>query len=507
MALNIQALANYLAKNPKSLQNALSVTQFAGQKLNNPQQILQFLQQHPNAANRMGKHLQRAVGNKDLGFGVDVTENNSTQNPNRVFNDPAASATGGGGTTGSVSGNTGDGSKANDLYTGGDVEDIQGKGQKKGISNSLIAGGLESDANVLEQYGQEGQYGGSQTVTKDANGNVIVKKKLGEGQQGIYDAGNALTQGGLNTANNLLNSGNFSAGYNPNLTARTTTGDINKDRARIEDEVFARYTKDLDQNYDRDKQRLEAELQSRGVPLTPESTQYQRQMEELNKRYDNQRADARQRAVEVGGQEFSRSFGIGEQLRGNELNEQSQIRNQQIGEIGAFAGMGPGLKEDTFNPYNPYKLELLDPTDIQSAKADIKQGADTVEINKKNAETSAKNAETQAKTNAEQIALERERNQILKDQQAQNSENDMIAARSLQTGPAPAPTQAEAQAMDVAAPAPAPKPVPVWSAAKDAKGLANQRARIEQRIAGGTALDPAEAQRRLAAVKKAQRRL
>ncbi len=143
---------------------------------------------------------------------------------------------------------------------------------------------------------------------------------------------------------------------------------------------------------------------------------------------------------------------------------------------------------------------MPDPTEIQSAKADISQGADTVEINKQNAATSAKTA-------ADSAAIEREKLAILKDEQAQNDENDMIAARSLQTGPAPAPSQAEAQAMDVAAPAPAPKPVPVWSAATDAKGLANQQARIQQRIASGNALDPAEAQRRLAAVKKAQRRL
>lgn len=521
MALNTQALAKYLAANPKSLQNALSVTQFKGKKLK-PNEILKFLQQNPGAANRMGKHLQRAVPNKDLGFGVDVTQNNSTQNPDRVFAaQPAASAPGSSGTTGatgstaSPSGATGDGSTASDLYTGGDINDIQGKGQQKGISNSLIAGGFESDANVKEQYGQKGQYGGSQLVTKDDKGNVLVEKKLGEGQQGIYDAGNQLSQGGLNTANTLLNSGNFSAGYNPELTARTTTGDINQDRARIEDEVFARYTKDLDQNYDRDRQRLEAELRSRGVPLTPESVQYQRSMEELDKRYDNQRADARQRAVEVGGNEFSRSFGIGEQLRGNELNEQSQIRTQQVGEIGAFAGIGPGMKEDSFNPYDPYKLDLPDPTEIQAVKQDIKQGADTVDINKQNADTSSKAADTAAKTAAEQIALERERNQILKDQQdtAANDESNMIAARSLQTGPAPAPSQAEAQAMDVAAPAklpaPAPTPpgVPAWNVGKTTDKLNEQQARIENRIATGNEVDPAEAQRRLAVVKAEQERL
>lgn len=501
MALNIQALANYLAKNPKSLQSALSVTQFAGQKLNNPQQIMQFLKAHPNAANRMGKHLQRAVGNKDLGFGVDVTENNSTQNADRTFD--AASAPGSGGTTGASgdpTGNTGGGTKATDLYNEGTLGDISGPKQKMGLKNSIVSEGIQSDLNAKEQAIQQGQYGGTQSVRKDEFGNVIVEKKLGEDQAAINAADTAISKGGRGIAQGYLESGAFNQAFNPNLTERTTTGDINKDRARIEDEVFARYTKDLDQNYDRDKQKLEAELVSRGVPLTPESVQYQRQMEELNKRYDNQRTDARQRAVEVGGQEFSRSFGIGEQLRGNQLNEQSQIRTQQVGETQAFAGMGPGVKEDTFNPYQAFQPNLPDPTEIESAKANIQQGKDTVDINKQNAATAAK-------TSAEQIALERERNQILKDQQAANDENDMIAARSLQTGPAPAPSQAEAQAMDVAAPAPAPKPVPVWSAATDAKGLANQRARIEGRIAGGTALDPAEAQRRLAAVKKAQRRL
>lgn len=544
MALNIQALANYLAKNPKSLQSALGVTQFAGQKLQGPQQILKFLQQHPNAANRMGKHLQRAVPGKDLGFGVDVSENKSTQNPNRVFGDQ--------GQQGSAQTNTGEGSRANELYTGGDIEDIRGKGQRTGISNALVTEGLKSDLNVKEQSKQIGPYGGSMTTTKDEQGNVIVTTELSPEQKGLLAAENYISGMGLGIGSSILRNkaAEFEAGFNPNLTARTTTGDINQDRARIEEEVFKRYTKDLDQNYDRDKQRMEAELLSRGVPLTPESTQYQRAMEELNKRYDNQRIEARQRAVEKGGEEFSRSFGIGEQLRGNELSEQSAIRSQQIGEIGAFAGMGPGIRQDQFTPFTPNKVELPDPTAIQVAKTGLKQGQQGLDISKQNADTAAK-------TNAEQLALEREKLNILKDQQAQANENSWIeGARAADVGvPGPGNTgitqrgrmiddgtdptagipnmpsqqrqprtlsmQGEEQAFDQplpqsvqpaqpvqtqpapAAPATQPAAAAPWQLGGDRKTLLEQQARIQQRIAEGREVDPAEAQRRLKLVNQA----
>jgi hypothetical protein len=508
MALNTEELAQFLQDKPNLLRNALAQTQFKNVKLT-PAQLSSWLKQHPNAATRMAKHVQQARPKQAPSFGL-------------------------GGGQGAGQADTGLTGKAEDLYNSGGVEDIRGEGQRKGVSNALVNQGILSDINVMEQYGKEGPFGGSQTVKKDENGNVIVSTELGDAAKGIAAADDRISGAGRGIAEGILGSkgADFSAGFNPNLTARTSTGDINKDRARIEDEVFSRYTKDLDQNYERDKQKLEAELLSRGVPMTPESTQYQRAMEELNKRYDNQRIDARQRAVEKGGEEFSRSFGIGEALRGNELNEQSGIRSQQIGEVGAFAGMGPGVRQDQFSQYNPFQAQLPDPTAVQAAKQGIKQGDRGLDINQQQVDNAAK-------TQAEQLALQREQLAMQKEAQNKASENDwMESARTLPTtGPAPAAktrqfnkTEPQAQSMQAeeqafnqplpqpaapapmqstatpqapAAPTPQPAAGPPWQLGGDRKTLLEQQARIQQRIAAGKEVEPAEAQRRLKLVNQA----
>lgn len=494
MAIDNQALAQFLLQHPNVYERVLGSTRFAGKKIP-AGQLAKFLKDNPVAANRMAVGAAKLRPQQNLNFGQVE-----------------------GGVPGAQDKDAAGGTQAERNFIDPTMQGMTG-GQQKGINQAASVAGIEQNANIANQYRQEGEFGGSQTVTEDAEGNVTVDRSLSPEQQGILDAENRISGAGRGVAESILrNKGaDFEAGFNPTLTARTTTGDINKDRARIEDEVFNRYTKDLDQNFDRDKQKLEAELLSRGVPLTPESVQYQRSMEELNKRYDNQRIEARQRAVEKGGEEFSRSFGIGEQLRGNELNEQSGIRSQQIGEVGAFAGMGPGIRQDQFNAYDPYKLDLPDPTAIQVAKTGLRQGSRGLDINQQNADTSARSAAEQAAIARENLALNKEA--LNQNKAAQDDPFGGSAPRTLAAaGPAPQPYDSQA-AVETAALStsnvqpqqtqqqPAAAPVPAWSAATDARGLANQQARIEKRIAEGRALDPAEAQRRLAAVKKAQRRL
>lgn len=174
---------------------------------------------------------------------------------------------------------------------------------------------------------------------------MAVADKLSPSEQGIYTGGTELTNQALDMAGANLGGTKLGTAFDPTLAERTTSGDLLADRQRIEEEVFGRLTRDMDQNFAKDKEQLEQTLAGKGIPFSADpNSRYQQEMRAINDRYDRYKLDARRQATELGGGEFSRSFGIGEQLRANQLSEQQGIRNQQLGEVGTLANTGPGLQ-------------------------------------------------------------------------------------------------------------------------------------------------------------------
>ena len=157
-------------------------------------------------------------------------------------------------------------------------------------------------------------------VTEESGLPPVVDVPGAEGTPGVTQS----TQQGI--ANAGLNDK-----FNPTLTPTSTTGDLEADRARIEEEVFGRLTKNLDTNRARDKQELEQSLYNRGIGVG--NPLYNQQMEEFNQRYDDLTTDARQRAAEVGGQELDRTFGMGWTQRQNEMNEGKTINDVNMGNV------------------------------------------------------------------------------------------------------------------------------------------------------------------------------
>lgn len=203
---------------------------------------------------------------------------------------------------------------------------------------------------------------GQQEVTYDANGNPVVTQTLSDAQAGLLQSGQGLSQAGLDMAFGALQGSGLGQAFNPQLADRTTTGDLNADRARIEDEVFGRLTRDLDQQYGNAMQAKEQELYNKGIPFSPDpNSRYQQELNAINRRFDDQRADARAQAVQLGGQEFERSFGIGEQLRANQFAEQAGMNNQNLSQIGALQGFGTGLMLPNFQAFQGYNYNPATP--------------------------------------------------------------------------------------------------------------------------------------------------
>lgn len=148
--------------------------------------------------------------------------------------------------------------------------------------------------------------------------------------QDLGQSTTSLAKTGIGIAGDIINNNKFSQGFNPILSARANSGDLLKDRQRIEDEVFNRLTRGVAEAKDRERDQLSQTLYNRGIPLG--SALYTQQMEEFDKKYNNATLDARAQATAMGGDEWARSFGIGEQTRSNELAEQGTIHNQNIGD-------------------------------------------------------------------------------------------------------------------------------------------------------------------------------
>lgn len=151
---------------------------------------------------------------------------------------------------------------------------------------------------------------------------------------------------------------NLQNAFDPVLSARQSSGDLNADRGRIEQDIYGRLTRDLEGDYKRSREQNEQTLRNKGIPFSADpNSRYQQELGALDRRFDDARLTARQTATQLGGEEFSRQFGIGETLRQNQLGEQSGVRNQRIGEQTALSAIGqPGYQASQSNLTNQQQL-------------------------------------------------------------------------------------------------------------------------------------------------------
>jgi len=209
---------------------------------------------------------------------------------------------------------------------------------------------------------------GSQTTTIGPDGRPIVTTSLSQSQQSIANADDAISQMGREAAQSNFKGSQLGQAFNPTLTARTSTGNLEADRARIEDAVYKKLTKNVDYNEARDKQNLEQDLANRGIPYSNDpNSQYQQQMKDFNDKYAGIRESAAAQSVAQGGEEYSRNVGIGETMRANDYMLQSGQRGQQLSEAQQLGQMGPGLRNPTYTGFQGTQVNYGSPTAADAA--------------------------------------------------------------------------------------------------------------------------------------------
>lgn len=254
------------------------------------------------------------------------------------------------------------------------------------VSNQIknVNQGVKADAAVEDYRNtQETQRGnanqvnpfGSQTVTYDENGRPTVTQTQSAAQSQIRQGDEAISNLGRGLAQSNLQGSQLGTSFNPNLMARTSSGDLATDRARIEDAVYGRLTKDTAYREGLDKQNVEQSLANRGIPYSNDpNSQYQQQMKDFTDKYNNIRADARAQAVQMGGDEYSRNVGINETQRANDYTLQSGTRNQQLGEAQSLSGMGPGMANPNYQGFQGSAYNLTPPSALNTALKTLSQG-------------------------------------------------------------------------------------------------------------------------------------
>lgn len=164
----------------------------------------------------------------------------------------------------------------------GTPQDVINVGTQLGKNNTQIGNQL-NNPNQINPFG-------SQTTTYDANGTPTVTQSLSQPNQQILGG----VQQGSVTSNQVLQQ--LLGGF------QSLTGEAGANgpapQSNYESAVFQQLTRDLDKNKAKDQEQLSQTLSNRGIPMG--SQLYNDQMAELNKRYDDQFANARSQAVTQG---------------------------------------------------------------------------------------------------------------------------------------------------------------------------------------------------------------
>ncbi len=251
---------------------------------------------------------------------------------------------------------------------------------EQGVNAEKTVQGAQAAENIRLNNPNQVNTFGSQTTTVDENGVPTVTSKLSPEQQAIVDKDAAISNKGRELALSLAGEGNLNQQFDPKLQDRIGSGDLINDRRRQEEELSQYLARDMDKNYDTKKQQLEQTLYNRGIALDPNNKQYQDHMREFEDTFARERGDIRAQALQFGGQEMDRTFGMNEQTRANQFNEQQGTRNQRIGEINQWAGAGTGAQIPNFTPYQGTSVNYGSPNQIGLGLTAAQQNARQLKI-------------------------------------------------------------------------------------------------------------------------------
>lgn len=134
-------------------------------------------------------------------------------------------------------------------------------------------------------------------------GSPQTRTAKGPNTQSVQDAQNAIGTSAGNIVNTQLQSGAFNDPFSFQADEEA--------RKRIEDQAYARLTRNVDEMQGRDVEQVKQDLMNRGIPYSNDpKSRYQQELGDTLRRYDTIRENARQDATAQGAQDLMNQFNI-----------------------------------------------------------------------------------------------------------------------------------------------------------------------------------------------------
>lgn len=201
--------------------------------------------------------------------------------------------------------------------------------------------------------------GSKQTVTRDpVTGEVTRTTELTGANKDLYNAETGAETAGARIAGQLI-SGIPSTPYNANnLDPRYGIPVVDQGYIRsYEDSAYQSLTRDLDRDEARALDAAKTDLRNRGIPFGSED--YNRQLAEVQRRFDNMRSDARVQSQQAGLNAATSYYDIGlrshQQALGNMQSNYALPTNIATN----LVGMGRGYTDPT-QAYTPVQRQPVD---------------------------------------------------------------------------------------------------------------------------------------------------
>jgi hypothetical protein len=212
----------------------------------------------------------------------------------------------------------------------------------------------QSNMNNPNYYGPQG----SQVRTMNPDGTYSVTQTLDPQLQANYDASNKLQGSLLSQAQSVagkplnFNGAPAAPTFDTSKVSAIPAADAN-DLAQMRDSVYQQQTQYLDPQFQQGQSDLESKLANQGI--MPGSEAYNREMNNFNLTKQKAYGDARNSAIQAGGQEQSRLFGIG--LQSNQAGMNNAVTGFNAGMQGRQQGVSEAqaLHNSPINDINALK--------------------------------------------------------------------------------------------------------------------------------------------------------
>ena len=200
-----------------------------------------------------------------------------------------------------------------------------------------LSAGVYRNEQGKTVYSKDGK-----TANANPTGNTGSKKKANP------FTGDQIAQKTTDLAGKQLNNSGLGDTYS-NPTDNRTIGADSATTQRLADEAFARVNTDITRREQDERSQLQAELANRGININnPQDPTYQRFMQDQERKFANERAQAQSNA-EAGA--VATQVGLGglqETIRTNVVNETAGERNQRLAEIDNLIKMAQEAKKNGF---------------------------------------------------------------------------------------------------------------------------------------------------------------